>query len=197
MGAEGIKICIADKEFLIYDSERFLYKDVIAKAAQVGNALISEGIKKGDRVAICMQNNPEFIFAYMGITGIGAVCVPLNSWWVPDEVIYALQVGYRNGGCNKLRLWRADAKDIFDFYAFNIGDYLGSVEQSVHSETISKVLYPNDGTDSGRQLRLKQQFFFVSCSIQDMLGSLTKRGIPISEFADYYTLQLKDRKSVV
>ena len=81
----------ADKEFLIYDSERFLYKDVIAKAAQVGNALISEGIKKGDRVAICMQNNPEFIFAYMGITGIGAVCVPLNSWWVPDEVIYALE----------------------------------------------------------------------------------------------------------
>ena len=81
----------ADKEFLIYDSERFLYKDVIAKAAQVGNALISEGIKKGDRVAICMQNNPEFIFSYMGITGIGAVCVPLNSWWVPDEVIYALE----------------------------------------------------------------------------------------------------------
>ncbi len=81
----------ADKEFLIYDYERFLYKDVIAKAAQVGNALISEGIKKGDRVAICMQNNPEFIFAYMGITGIGAVCVPLNSWWVPDEVIYALE----------------------------------------------------------------------------------------------------------
>ena len=81
----------ADKEFLIYDSERFLYKDVIAKAAQVGNALISEGIKKGDRVAICMHNNPEFIFSYMGITGIGAVCVPLNSWWVPDEVIYALE----------------------------------------------------------------------------------------------------------
>ena len=120
-----------------------------------------------------------------------------KSRWVPDHFVDGvpydvLQVGYRNGGCNKLRLWRADAKDIFDFYAFNIGDYLGSVEQSVHSETISKVLYPNDGTDSGRQLRLKQQFFFVSCSIQDMLGSLTKRGIPINEFADYYTLQLND-----
>ena len=81
----------ADKEFIVYESERFLYKDVIAKAAQVGNALVSVGIKKGDRVAICMQNNPEFIFAYMGIVGIGAVCVPLNSWWVPDEVIYALE----------------------------------------------------------------------------------------------------------
>ena len=80
----------AEKEFLVYEYERFLFKDVVAKAAQVGNALIAEGITKGDRVAICMQNNPEFIFAYMGIVGIGAVCVPLNSWWVPDEVIYSL-----------------------------------------------------------------------------------------------------------
>jgi len=80
-----------EKEFLVYESERFLFKEVIAKAAQVGNALQAAGISKGDRVAICMQNNPEFIFAYMGIVGIGAVCVPLNSWWVPDEVIYALE----------------------------------------------------------------------------------------------------------
>ena len=80
-----------DKEFLVYESERFLFKDAINKAAQVGNALIAEGITKGDRVAICMQNNPEFIFTYMGIVGIGAVCVPLNSWWVPEEIIYAIE----------------------------------------------------------------------------------------------------------
>jgi acyl-CoA synthetase (AMP-forming)/AMP-acid ligase II len=79
-----------EKEFLVYESERFLFQDVIAKAAQVGNALQAAGISKGDRVAICMQNNPEFIFAYMGIVGIRAVCVPLNSWWVPDEIIYAI-----------------------------------------------------------------------------------------------------------
>ena len=53
-----------------------------------------------------------------------------------------------------MRLWRADATETFDFYAFNIGDYMGSVEQSVSSETISKVLYPNDGTDQGKALRL-------------------------------------------
>ena len=80
-----------DKEFLVYESERFTFNETISKAAQVGNALIAEGIKKGDRVAICMQNNPEFIFAYMGIVGIGAVCVPLNSWWVADEIIYAME----------------------------------------------------------------------------------------------------------
>ena len=65
-----------------------------------------------------------------------------------------LQVGYNVDGCNKLRLWRADACDVFDFDAFNQGDYLGSVE-CVFTETISKVLYPNDGTCQGKRLRLK------------------------------------------
>ena len=69
----------ADKEFIVYESERFLYKDVIAKAAQVGNALISEGIKKGDRVAICMQNNPEFIFAYMLPFVVGCALIKPTS----------------------------------------------------------------------------------------------------------------------
>jgi acyl-coenzyme A synthetase/AMP-(fatty) acid ligase len=59
--------------------------------AQVGNALIASGIEKGDRVAICMQNNPEYLYTFMGIVGIGAVCVPLNSWWVPSEVLYGLE----------------------------------------------------------------------------------------------------------
>jgi len=79
------------KECLVYEGERYTYKEVFEKSAQTGNALIKEGIKKGDKVAICMQNNPEFIFAYLGIVGIGAVCVPLNSWWIPSEVIYGLE----------------------------------------------------------------------------------------------------------
>ena len=117
--------------------------------------------------------------------------------WVPDEQVVAvpydvLQLGYRVNSCNRLRLWRADATETFDFYAFNIGDYLGSVEQSVSSETISKVLYPNDGTDAGKQLRLKQQFFFVSASLQDMFNSLKRRGIPIEQFPEYWQVQLND-----
>ena len=122
--------------------------------------------------------------------------------WVPAEQVVAvpydvLQLGYKVNSCNKLRLWRADATEIFDFYAFNIGDYMGSVEQSVQSETISKVLYPNDGTDQGRQLRLKQQFFFVSASLQDMLRSLTKRAIPVEWLPDYYQIQLNDTHPAV
>ena len=117
--------------------------------------------------------------------------------WVPDEQVVAvpydvLQLGYRVNSCNRLRLWRADATETFDFYAFNIGDYLGSVEQSVSSETISKVLYPNDGTDQGKLLRLKQQHFFVSASLQDMIRSLDNRGIPIEEFPEHWQVQLND-----
>jgi len=117
--------------------------------------------------------------------------------WVPEEQVIAvpydvLQLGYRVNSCNRLRLWRADATETFDFYAFNIGDYLGSVEQSVSSETISKVLYPNDGTDQGKILRLKQQHFFVSASIQDMINSLDRMEIPIENFADHWQVQLND-----
>ena len=117
--------------------------------------------------------------------------------WVPGETVVAvpydvMQLGYRVDCCNRLRLWRADATEIFDFYAFNIGDYMGSVEQGVQSETISKVLYPNDGTDDGKILRLKQQFFFVSASLQDMLRNLDKCNVPIENFPERYQVQLND-----
>ena len=80
-----------EKEFLVFEDERFTFGEAFKIAAKFGNALINAGIKKGDKVSICMQNNPEFMFAYMGIVGIGAVCVPLNSWWVPNEVIYGIE----------------------------------------------------------------------------------------------------------
>ncbi len=120
-----------------------------------------------------------------------------RSRWIPAEHAIGIPhdvpvLGYQVNTCNRLRLWRADATESFDFYAFNIGDYYGAVEEKVASETLSKVLYPNDGTDEGRRLRLKQQHFFVSCSIQDMLRSLEKRDIPIEEFPNHWTVQLND-----
>ena len=68
-----------------------------------------------------------------------------------------------------LRLWKAEAAESFDFAAFNVGDYYGAVDQKVASETITKVLYPNDEPEAGKQLRLEQQYFFVACSLQDMI----------------------------
>ncbi|MBE9152882.1 glycogen/starch/alpha-glucan phosphorylase [Cyanobium sp. LEGE 06113] len=120
-----------------------------------------------------------------------------RSRWIPAEHAIGIPhdvpvLGYRVNTCNRLRLWRADATESFDFYAFNIGDYYGAVEEKVGSETLSKVLYPNDGTDEGRRLRLKQQHFFVSCSLQDMLRSLEGRGLPIEEFPDHWAVQLND-----
>ena len=117
--------------------------------------------------------------------------------WIPEEHAIGIPhdvpvLGYRVNTCDRLRLWRADATESFDFYAFNIGDYYGAVEEKVGSETLSKVLYPNDGTDEGRRLRLKQQHFFVSCSLQDMIRSLDARGIPVTEFADHWAVQLND-----
>mgnify|MGYP001171694909 CR=1 FL=1 len=120
-----------------------------------------------------------------------------RSRWIPAEHAIGVPhdvpvLGYRVNTCDRLRLWRADATESFDFYAFNIGDYYGAVEEKVGSETLSKVLYPNDGTDEGRRLRLKQQHFFVSCSLQDMLRSLDQRGLAVENFADYWTVQLND-----
>jgi len=117
--------------------------------------------------------------------------------WVPAQVVVGIPhdvpvPGYRVNTCGRLRLWRAEAAESFDFNAFNSGDYHGAVEAKVGSETLSKVLYPNDGTDSGRRLRLMQQHFFVSCSLQDMLANLQRRGIAIAEFQQHWAVQLND-----
>ncbi|MEI8250742.1 MAG: glycogen/starch/alpha-glucan phosphorylase [Synechococcus sp. ELA057] len=117
--------------------------------------------------------------------------------WIPAEHAIGVPhdvpvLGYRVNTCDRLRLWRADATESFDFYAFNSGDYYGAVEEKVGSETLSKVLYPNDGTDEGRRLRLKQQHFFVSCSLQDMIRNLDMRGIPVRDFPEHWAVQLND-----
>ena len=78
-------------------------------------------------------------------------------------------LGYGVNTCNMLRLWSARAVESFDFEAFNIGDYYSAVEDEVVSETITKVLYPNDEPERGQAAAPEQQYFFVSCSLQDML----------------------------
>jgi len=87
---------------------------------------------------------------------------------------------------------RKPVRRSFDVQAFNAGDFHRAVEKKLASETLSKVLYPNDGTDAGRRLRLAQQAFFVSCSLQDMLCNLRKRGLPVTSLADHWAVQLND-----
>lgn len=117
--------------------------------------------------------------------------------WVPERVIkgtaYDTPIqGYGVQNCNTLRLWSAEAVESFDFEAFNTGDYYRAVEEKLVSETVTKVLYPNDEPDAGKRLRLAQQYFFVSCSLQDMLALLDRAGRPVTEFAQRFAVQLND-----
>jgi len=117
--------------------------------------------------------------------------------WVPATVVKGVAydtpiLGYRVGTCNPLRLWKAEAVESFDFAAFNHGDYYRAVEDKIISETITKVLYPNDEPVQGKTLRLQQQFFFVTCSLQDMLRIHTLLGRPLGTFHEKWVVQLND-----
>jgi starch phosphorylase len=117
--------------------------------------------------------------------------------WIPEKVVKGVAYdtpvpGYRVPTTNLLRLWKAEAAESFDFAAFNVGDYYGAVDEKIASETISKVLYPNDEPEAGKQLRLTQQYFFVSCSLQDMIRLLLLRGKPLNELHLYWAAQLND-----
>ncbi|RYU59041.1 glycogen/starch/alpha-glucan phosphorylase [Methylolobus aquaticus] len=117
--------------------------------------------------------------------------------WVPAKVVLGIPydtpiLGYRNNTANTLRLWRAEAPESFDFEVFNRGDYYGAVNQKIASENLTKVLYPNDEQIQGKTLRLEQQFFFVSCSLQDMIRILRVQKIPLERFHEKFTIQLND-----
>ncbi len=117
--------------------------------------------------------------------------------WVPYEVVKGVPydtplLGYLSNNANTLRLWTAEAPESFNFDAFNSGDYLGAVYKKVVSENVSKVLYPNDDGSQGKKLRLTQQIFFVSCSLQDMIRILLFQKIPLEQFHVKFTVQLND-----
>ncbi len=100
--------------------------------------------------------------------------------------------GYGNNTVNTLRLWRARASKEFNLDVFNDGDYRRAVEDKADSETISKVLYPNDDSAEGRELRLKQQYFFVCCSIHDIIRRFKKSEKDFDRFPDKNAIQLND-----
>jgi len=117
--------------------------------------------------------------------------------WFPHQIVKGIPydtpiLGYKVNTCNTLRLWAAEAPESFDFGAFNSGDYVGAVQEKMVSETLSKVLYPNDNISQGKRLRLAQQIFFVSCSLQDMIHIMKRQGIPLTRFHEKFVIQLND-----
>jgi glycogen phosphorylase len=121
----------------------------------------------------------------------------LRVRWIPGYTVKGVACdtplpGFRVNTCNTLRLWKSEAVESFDLQDFNAGDYYEAVHEKVRSETLSKVLYPNDEPEAGKRLRLAQQYFFVSCSLQDMLRLLALKGEPVGRFAYLFTAQLND-----
>ncbi len=118
--------------------------------------------------------------------------------WVPQRVLMGASYdtpiqGYGVNTCNTLTLWSARAVESLALEAFNTGDYYKAVDEEVVSETVSKILYPNDKTESGKSLRLVQQYFFVSCSLQDIINIHTQRvGLPLTALPDKWAIQLND-----
>ncbi|MFB2881212.1 glycogen/starch/alpha-glucan phosphorylase [Floridanema aerugineum] len=118
-------------------------------------------------------------------------------YWLPEKVVKGIPydtpiLGYKTNTANTLRLWKAEAVESFDFYAFDSGDYLGAVHQKTVSENISKVLYPNDNSAQGKELRLAQQIFFVSCSLKDMMRIMEQQKVSLDQFHEKFVIQLND-----
>jgi starch phosphorylase len=121
----------------------------------------------------------------------------LRVQWVPGKLVRGTAwdmpiLGYGVNTPNRLRLWAAEAPEEFDFAAFNAGNYDESVNAQISSETITKVLYPNDEQEAGQILRLEQQYFFVSCSLQDMIRLQLQREKNLDHFHEKFVVQLND-----
>jgi len=122
--------------------------------------------------------------------------------WIPKFSIkgtaYDTPVsGYRVATTNLLRLWKAEAIESFAYEAFTIGDYFGAVNEKIASESISKILYPDDEPYVGKQLRLAQQYFFVSCALQDMIRLHLLRWKSIYNFSTSFAVQLNGTNSAI
>jgi starch phosphorylase len=117
--------------------------------------------------------------------------------WLPAAVVKGIPydtpiLGFQGDTCNTLRLWKAEAIESFDFEDFNVGNYYAAVDAKIKSETITKVLYPNDEPEMGKKLRLIQEYFFVSCSLQDMIRIGELYGSGVECFDKRFAAQLND-----
>ncbi len=121
---------------------------------------------------------------------------PKQVWW-PGETVRAVAydtpvVGWRGASVNTLRLWRARAMEELHLERFNAGDHLGAVAEVARAESISRVLYPADSTEAGQELRLRQEYFFVSASLQDLMRRHLNMHDTLLNLADSAAIQLND-----
>jgi glycogen phosphorylase len=120
-----------------------------------------------------------------------------NPMWLDWQLLIGVPydmpiVGYGGRTVNRLRLFAARSSQDFDMGIFNEGDYINAVQQKISSETISKVLYPSDAVEAGRELRLLQEYFLVACAVRDIVRGFLAKSNDFSVFADRVAIQLND-----
>ncbi|MBV8134537.1 MAG: glycogen/starch/alpha-glucan phosphorylase [Deltaproteobacteria bacterium] len=172
-----------------------IFRQLIRDGAQV--EMTDEWLRLGNPWEIARPENVYLVQFGGSVESYTDDSGSVRALWLPDRIVRGVAydtpvLGYRVPWVNLLRLWRAQAHEEFNFQQFNAGNYYGAVEDMVQSENISKVLYPNDEQVEGKILRLEQQYFFVSCSLQDMLRLHQLRRRALAEFHKYWAIQLND-----
>lgn len=170
------------------------------------HGLFKQGIENGRQIErpedwLSFRNPWEFerreASYRIGFGGSVAASGPDQVVWTPEETVFAVAydtpvVGWRGRDSTTLRLWRARAMHPLSLDAFNKGDLVGAVAERNRAEAISKVLYPNDSTPAGQELRLRQEFFFTSASLQDLVHRHHRQFGSLDNLAEKAAIQLND-----
>ncbi|MDP5135431.1 glycogen/starch/alpha-glucan phosphorylase [Rheinheimera baltica] len=157
----------------------------------------------GNPWEICRPESVQEISVYGYVETVYDLQGRMKKVWHPGRIIKGVPwdipvVGYNGSSVNVLRLWESRASDFFNWDVFNSGGYIDAARENIEAETISKVLYPNDETDAGKELRLIQQYFFVSCSLKDIIRRYKRaHADDWSEFAKQVVIQLNDTHPAV
>ncbi|MBO0710447.1 MAG: glycogen/starch/alpha-glucan phosphorylase [Acetobacteraceae bacterium] len=170
------------------------------------NGLFQQVVKNGwqqehPEVWLSFGNPWEFertdLYYDIGFGGTVETLPSGGEIWHPAEIVQAMAfdtpiVGWRGRRVNTLRLWSARPADPLRLDAFNLGDHAGALAEQLRAETITKVLYPSDATPAGQELRLRQEYFFSSASLQDILRRHTARFGSLATLAERAAIQLND-----
>lgn len=172
-----------------------LFRQSFVNGRQVESA--DDWLQHGTPWQICRPENRLTVPLYGHVEMTYDDCGVFRPTWKPANSLVGIPwdipiVGYGAGAVNFLRLWESRASQEFDFKIFNEGGYIDAVREKAVGETISKVLYPNDKTAYGKELRLVQQIFFVSCSIQDIIRRYKRSNEGWDAFPDKVAMQLND-----
>ncbi|MBV2129791.1 glycogen/starch/alpha-glucan phosphorylase [Arsukibacterium indicum] len=157
----------------------------------------------GNPWEICRPESVQEVSVYGYVETVYDLQGAMKKVWHPGRIIKGVPwdipvVGYNGSSVNVLRLWESRASDFFNWDVFNSGGYIDAARENIEAETISKVLYPNDETDAGKELRLIQQYFFCSCSLKDIIRRYKRaHGDDWSKFPEQVVIQLNDTHPAV